>query len=173
MSSLVEAKAAVNAAKKFGGGVDVWCSYTVDESGDVRDGTEIVEAVKALNIDAALINCGTPEACLIALKKLNVAGVTEEMDVGVLPNGYVPIDASTFTLRPGDSTASEDEGSVKPKEIIGRRKEISDNALAFVDVFKEYAENGAKMVGGCCDVMPEHIRAFRIAREGFEKKKVA
>ncbi|MEM6668912.1 MAG: homocysteine S-methyltransferase family protein [Pseudomonadota bacterium] len=123
----------------------VWLSFTAnDEDGSrLRSGEPVAEAARiAAEADAALINCSRPEAIPAALEAISGAGVP----FGAYGNGFTKI-AQEFI--DGGSTAT----SLEAREDLGPDA-YADHALAWV-------EQGASIVGGCCEVGPEHISRLR------------
>ncbi len=120
----------------------VWVSWTVDD-GDgtkLRSGEPIAEAsarLDGLRVDARLVNCSTPEAIDVAVGELAKLGGR----FGAYGNGFTAI-PSSFT--PG-ATA----------DTIGRRQDLPP--AAYADHAMRWIDAGATVVGGCCDIGPEHI----------------
>jgi S-methylmethionine-dependent homocysteine/selenocysteine methylase len=163
MSSINEAKAALMAAKKSG--LPVWVSLTVqdfvknsvkdsvkdkDES-LLRSGELLVDAVVMLDefdADAKLLNCSKPEAIAASWPKMK----SDQGLTGAYANGFTSID----NLKPG--------GTVKSLES---RSDL--NPAAYAEFALQWANDGAGLIGGCCEVGPAHIAelAKRLAEEGY------
>lgn len=143
MASIKEATAAATAAKESG--LPVWVSMTVedDQAGLLRSGEALADAVvqlDALNIDAKLMNCSKPEAISSSWSALSSG---KPGLLGAYANGFTSISA----LEPG--------GTV---DVLSARHDLGpDNYAAFA---MEWVEKGARIVGGCCEVGPEHIAAI-------------
>jgi S-methylmethionine-dependent homocysteine/selenocysteine methylase len=139
LSSVKEVKAAVQAAAESG--IPVWCSMSVnDEEGTLlRSGESVLDgalAAKKAGAAAVLINCSWPEAITQGLPELARTG----LPFGGFANGFTKIDS----LAPG--------GTV---DVLGARSDLGP---------EQYAEHamgwiaaGATLVGGCCEVGPDHI----------------
>ena len=54
------------------------------------------------------------------------------------------------------NTAKPNEIGTNPNIALGKRKDIS--AKKFYDFSKKIKENGATILGGCCETNPNHIR---------------
>jgi S-methylmethionine-dependent homocysteine/selenocysteine methylase len=152
LASVKEIRAAATAAKESG--LPVWVGMTVrdDGSGILRGGESLAEAHAALDeigVDARLLNCAKPEAISAAWPAFERHATV----LGAYANGFTAIDS----LKPG--------GTVKALEArhdLGPR-EYAQFAL-------QWADAGAGIVGGCCEVGPAHIAALRdaLAARGFE-----
>ncbi|MBD3645913.1 MAG: homocysteine S-methyltransferase family protein, partial [Pseudomonadales bacterium] len=122
----------------------VWVAFTVDD-GDgtrLRSGESLIEAARDV-IDAGaervLVNCSVPEAVTTAMAELAGLGVA----FGGYANGFTSIDK----LEPG--------GTV---DVLEARKDLDPDAYA--EHVLRWIEEGATMVGGCCEVGPAHIAAL-------------
>lgn len=151
MSLIREARAATTAAVE--GRHPVWVAFTVDDrdGARLRSGESLTEAARevvALGAERILVNCSVPEAVTAAMQAL------AELDVpfGGYANGFTSVDA----LQPGgtvDTLASR--ADLDPEAY-------AEHALAWV-------EQGATLVGGCCEVGPAHIAALakRLTERGY------
>jgi S-methylmethionine-dependent homocysteine/selenocysteine methylase len=149
---VTEIRAAATAARESG--MPVWVGMTVrdDGSGMLRGGESLAEAHAALDeigVDARLLNCSKPEAISASWPAFERKGKA----LGAYANGFTAIDS----LKPG--------GTVKTLEArhdLGPR-EYAQFAL-------QWADAGATIVGGCCEVGPAHIAALReaLAGQGYE-----
>jgi len=154
VSSVLEAEGALQGFI----GVDkpVWLSLTVqDEDGlTLRSGeplSDIASLVETYAPDAVLVNCSRPEAVPAAL------GVIEQFGCpfGAYANGFTRISDAFL----------EDRPSV---DVLEARRDLgpdvyADHAMYWVDM-------GATIVGGCCEVGPDHIKelARRLQAEGYD-----
>lgn len=148
MSSVTEAKAACAAAKRSG--KEVWVSFTVDdrEPLKLRSGESVQQAAEALSKlhpDALILNCSTPEAISEALPSLR--GATDFF--GAYANGFTSVDS----LYPGSTV-----------ESLSVRKDFTPEQYARFCL--TWANQGATIIGGCCEVTPAHIR---YVKETLEK----
>ena len=144
MSSAREAANAVTAASTYGQNKPVYVSWTLDErpGHGLRSGESLDEALAALtpfNPAALLFNCTSPEAIVVALEELRVR---DTRPLGAYPNLlHIP---QGWTL---------DDTSVQS----GRREMSLDEYVGFARTF---VKAGATLVGGCCGIGPEYIRAL-------------
>jgi S-methylmethionine-dependent homocysteine/selenocysteine methylase len=151
MASADEARAAATAAAESG--KPVWMSWTIADDGPplLRSGETLAEADRALAglpLAARLVNCSRPEAVSAAIPEL--------LALGGLAGGY----ANAFTA----VDALEHGGTV---DVLGARDDLGPEAYAALAL--GWAESGAGLVGGCCEVGPEHIAALcdRLAGADF------
>lgn len=139
MSTAEEARAAATAASETG--KPVWVSWTLMHSGAaLRSGESINAAVKALAglpVTAMLFNCVCCNAAKKALPGLIKAAA---VPVGVYAN---PV---------------HDEAPIgEPAQVI----EKPLDADAYAADAKSWLDAGARLIGGCCDTGPEHIKKLR------------
>jgi S-methylmethionine-dependent homocysteine/selenocysteine methylase len=143
MASAEEARAAATAAAESGR--PVWVSWTLADAGPprLRSGETLATAAGALAgipLAARLVNCSQPEAITAALPELVALGGT----VGAYANAFTAIDR----LKHG--------GSV---DVLDARDDLGP--ATYADFAMGWVEAGATIVGGCCEVGPEHIGALR------------
>lgn len=149
MGSIDEARSAVVGAATTD--LPVWVSWTIhdDDTARLRSGEPLVDAVAAAAawaaagdapVEAVLINCSTPEALTAAMPALAAA----PMAVGGYANGFRPL-TTDYGL---GSTTTE----------LGSRDDITP--AAYADIVAEWIGAGARIVGGCCEVGPDHIAAI-------------
>lgn len=143
MASAEEALAAATAACEAG--KPVWVSWTLADHGAprLRSGETIAQAammVAGLPITARLVNCSRPEAVDAALPDLLALRGT----VGAYANGFTSVSA----LKHG--------GTV---DVLEARQDLGpDSYAAFAS---GWANAGLAIVGGCCEVGPDHIARLR------------
>ena len=143
MSSAEEARAAATAAAESGR--PVWVSWTLADDGPprLRSGETLAAAAAALAdipLAARLVNCSHPEALDAALPELVALGGT----VGAYANAFTSVDR----LKHG--------GSV---DVLAAREDL--DPATYADFAMGWVAGGATIVGGCCEVGPEHIAVLR------------
>ena len=162
-------------------GKPLWLSFTLAEQGGeprLRSGQPVAQAVAAalrLEANAVLFNCSQPEvmgaavtiaADLLAKRGSRGSGGTAaagaarvsgaagtpgparrpgELRIGVYANAFPPQDASA-------------EANARLLEI--RADLDPEGYLAFA---RDWVARGARIVGGCCGIGPEHIARLRSA----------
>lgn len=145
VASLDAARAAIRGAS--GHGVPVWLALTVDDDDGarLRSGEPLAAVADVLATDpaaAVLVNCSTPEAVSVAMPVLSRFG----LPFGAYANGFTRI-APEF-VRPGATV-----------DLLEARSDLDPDAYA--DFALAWVENGATIVGGCCEVGPAHIARLR------------
>jgi len=145
LSCRLESRAAAAAALETG--LPVWLSWSVEDSGAarLRSGEGIGPAwqdVAGAGVAAVLLNCSPPEAISRALPALIALC---DVPVGAYANAFTPIpDAWDYH---GDASIPPPRTDVTP-EMYAR------HAAAWVVA-------GARIIGGCCEVGPTHVRHLR------------
>ena len=140
MGSIDEARSAVTGANTTG--KPVWVSWTLmdDDSARLRSGEPLADAIDALaelGPAAMLVNCSMPESLSAAMPVLTASPVP----FGAYGNGFSLI---TDDYQPGHVTTS-----------LGHRHDLDPGAYA--DFVIDWVDAGATIVGGCCEIGPEHI----------------
>jgi S-methylmethionine-dependent homocysteine/selenocysteine methylase len=131
----------------------VWVAFTVDDSDGtrLRSGeslTEAAHAVTAAGAEKILVNCSVPEAVTTAMGELAETGIA----FGGFANGF----KSVGGLKAG--------GTV---DALEAREDLSPEAYAGIAL--QWVAQGASIVGGCCEVGPDHIEALakRLSDAGY------
>ncbi len=125
----------------------LWLSFTLNDEGsaELRSGESIEAAVavaRKLGAKALLFNCSAPEVMEDAVKKAKTALGTDAIQLGVYANGFAHSEVTV------DANA-------------GLRQIRADlDPPRYLDWAKKWVASGATMVGGCCGIGPEHIRAL-------------
>ena len=139
IASIEAAKACLAAGRQTNR--PVWLAFTVDDEdgGLLRSGEPVSEAAKvAADADAVLANCSAPEAMPKALAAL----APSNRPFGAYGNAFTMI---TKAFLEGGTTAAD----------LSARQDMTpdiyaDHAMAWVD-------QGATIIGGCCETGPKHI----------------
>lgn len=121
----------------------VWLAVTtLDEDGTrLRSGelvTDVLPLVDEFQVEALLVNCTTPEVIADALRPLRGSGVA----LGAYGNGFSRIADDYKT-----STATVQQLQARP-DLTPKR---------YADIAENWAELGATIIGGCCEIGPAHI----------------
>lgn len=141
MGSVSEAVIASTAALATNKPVWVALSLEDNKPDTLRSGESWLEAVKALQgtgIAGLLLNCSRPETINSQWDNFHVAC---DVPTGAYANGFTSVDA----LDVG--------GTVN---VLEARQDLGPEAYAKFAL--SWADKGAAMVGGCCEVGPDHIR---------------
>lgn len=147
MASVLQAEGALRGA--LASGKPVWLSVTVDD----RDGTrlrsgepvaDLQRLVDTYHPAAVLVNCSVPEAMADAMAIVAGFGVP----FGAYANGFTHISDGFLEDAPTVAALTH-RHDLTPEKYVGF-------AMGWV-------AQGATIVGGCCDVGPDHIRALASA----------
>jgi S-methylmethionine-dependent homocysteine/selenocysteine methylase len=137
-----------------GSGKPLMLSFTLSdeqpEAGPslLRSGEPLAEglqAVRKLDLEALLLNCSLPETIDRAMPEMK----TSPFPFGAYANGFT----SVAPLKIG--------GTV---DVLEAREDLGPDAYARIAL--RWVEAGATVVGGCCEVGPEHIAALRTVLSG-------
>lgn len=139
IATIREAVAAVKASRDAG--LLTVISFTIDDENPhkLRSGEALTDAIRAVtpfNVTAITINCSMPESITKAMPLLR----SEFPHVGGYANGFQSIAA----LDAGGTVAG-----------LKAREELTPEAYAQYAL--GWAEAGATIIGGCCEVGPDHI----------------
>lgn len=142
MSTIEEARVAATAAAQIG--KPVWVAWTLKDEGlpKLRSGESLTEAFAALSqveVTAVLANCCSPESITRAIPEL------QSMHVPLF-GGY----ANGFGDIPADWTVQS-----QGVNALGQRDNNGPNDYA--KHVLQWADAGANLVGGCCEITPAHI----------------
>lgn len=139
IASLEAARSALAAGRQTD--LPVWLAFTVDDEDGalLRSGEPMSEAAKiAEEADAALANCSAPEAMPKALDALARSG----RQTGAYANGFQGI---TKDFISGGTTV----------DGLSARRDMGPEIYATHAM--TWLDNGATILGGCCEVGPAHI----------------
>ncbi|MEC8998708.1 MAG: homocysteine S-methyltransferase family protein [Actinomycetota bacterium] len=144
MGALHEARAATDAAREAG--MEVWTSFTLQggTGPHLLDGTPFNLACGELGADAYLLNCCPPEKVAEALPLLRAA---TERPIGAYANAFLDMPVGWRGR----------EGNPLPEA----RTDLG--ADPYTEIVMGWVEGGAEVVGGCCEIGPEHIARMRRA----------
>jgi S-methylmethionine-dependent homocysteine/selenocysteine methylase len=150
MSCMLEARAAVTAARATG--KPVCLSWSIADTGaaELRSGESIHDAwadISGLGVGAVLLNCSPPEAISGVLPELVAVS---DVPVGAYANAFTPI--------PEKWDFHGDESIPPPR--------IDVTPGAYAKYAADWVAAGAEIVGGCCEVGPSHIAALNRLRTG-------
>ena len=132
VNSVGEAVAAARAARAVN--LPYWIAFVPDQNGRLFSGETLADATAALaplDPDALLVNCAPPEDVAVGLAQLAHSATTP---IGIYPH----------------------IGRFDPPEWL-----FTDEypPPRYVDLAREWLDQGALIIGGCCGTTPEHIAA--------------
>lgn len=138
ITNTLEARAACAAAQESGKPYGM--AFRLEADGRLRSGEALAEAVSAVRDDgptAVMLNCCDPEVLTAAMPEL----------VALYPRagGYANAFKSVESMAQG--------GSV---DALEARPDISPEA--YTAQVRQWLADGARVVGGCCEITPGHIR---------------
>jgi len=140
MPLAAEAEAAVIAARETG--LEVTVGFVVGADSRLLSGeslADVIPRVERHGVSAILINCAPIAAIGEALRSL---ARSTELPIG----GYANL------------------GVVDP--LVGWASNETIDGTTYADAARDWIENGAQLIGGCCGTRPEHIAALRQLRDG-------
>lgn len=158
LSTSTEARAAAEATA--GLGKPLWLSFSLEDSTAVRlrSREPLLEAIGQVqhhasnHLRALLLNCCAPGAVEAALPELgSLAG--SAIQLGVYANGFKT--TTTEWLRPGDPGPQVQVNHADYDPATG-----VITPAAYARHAAQWQQRGASIIGGCCGVGPEHIRAI-------------
>ena len=124
-------------------GLPIWLAVTVDdEDGTVLRSGEPVQAlaatIKHYKPAAVLANCSAPEAITATLDRLQMFDVP----FGAYANGFTEITKNFLKAKP-------------TVDALQVRDDVTP--ARYADFAETWVEQGATLIGGCCEVGPAHI----------------
>lgn len=142
LSSMDEVNAALEAAAQTGVRLLLGVTVLDSDGSKLRSGEPLKNAVQRAdesNIGALLANCSIPEAIDQAIPVL----AESSHSFGAYCNGFTSIEA----LKPGMTV-----------DVLEARKDLGPAEHA--GWVSRWLDAGASVVGGCCEVGPEHIESL-------------
>ena len=153
VASLMHAETALAAAKAAS--KPVWLSVTLDDADGsrLRSGeavADLLPILKAGGAAAALANCSIPEAMPAGL----AAFAKGDLPFGAYANGFTKISEGFLADRP-------------TVDALSARTDLGP--MVYADHVMGWIDQGATIVGGCCEVGPAHIAeiARRLRAKGL------
>ncbi len=146
ISSILEAETVINIIREHSD-KPLWLSFTLNNRDDfskpptLRSGELLNEIYPLLkNIDAILFNCSQPEEMKDAIS--TIRALDENIDIGAYANSFSEV----------KRTHNANEGLSDTRNDITPQK--------YLDFAKSWVHAGATIIGGCCGIGPEHIKAI-------------
>lgn len=149
MTSLSEVHQAILAAREAAPHLPVMVMMTIDEEGNMLDGSSPETAARKLTewgADAIGCNCSAgPATVLTAMERMRSA---TSLPLAAMPNAGIPraVDGRNIYLCSPEYMAS---------------------------FAKKFAAAGVQYIGGCCGTTPNHIRAMRSTLRALDARKAA
>ena len=147
-SSIKEFKCGIKAIREFNKpyliGIHISEGIHLPSGEKISDIKNIVDN----NLLGIMLSCVSPENYEINLEELKSLNVP----FGFKINGFV-------TTKPKNGyTSTFGKSNGNPNEFLGQREDLTPDDLS--ELAKKYKNNGATILGGCCEIRPSHIKAF-------------
>ena len=147
-SSIKEVKCGIEAIKKFEKPYLV--GIHISEGTNLPSGENISDLKNIINDKAlgVMLSCVSPENFEKNLNELK----SLDVPFGFKLNGFI-----TTKLKEGYTSVFLGKKS-NPNEFLGKRKDLTPDKIA--EIAKKFKDNGATILGGCCETRPSHIEAM-------------
>ncbi len=147
-SSVKEVRCGIKAIKEFKKpylvGLHISEGTTLPSGEKIKDIKNIIDE----NALGVILSCVSPENFEKNLKELKSLNIP----FGFKLNGFI-------TTKLQESYTSIFIGKKSnPNEILGKRHDLTPDK--FHEIAKKFKENGATIIGGCCETGPAHIKAI-------------
>ena len=147
-SSIKEFKCGIKAIREFNKpyliGIHISEGIHLPSGEKISDIKDIVDN----NLLGIMLSCVSPENYEINLEELKSLNVP----FGFKVNGFI-------TTKPKNGyTSTFGKSNGNPNEFLGQRKDLTPDKLS--EFAKKFKNNGATILGGCCEIRPSHIKAF-------------
>ena len=150
LSSVKEFTSAVNSIKEFN--KPYLIGAHISEGTNLPSGekiSEITDKIKDKNLLGIILSCISPENYELNLNEIKGLGIP----FGFKLNAFVKTNP-----KPNYTGALLRSKTGNPNEFLGQRKDLTPNKM--LEFAKKFRENGATILGGCCETRPSHIKAF-------------
>ena len=148
-SSIKEIKCGIEATKEFNK------PYLVGVH--ISEGNLLPSGEKVSEINAIITeNClGVILACVSPENYENNLGEIQKLKVpfGFKLNGFI-----TTKPKGGYTSQYKKKNGTNPNNFLGQRKDLDPKKISIFA--KKFKENGATILGGCCETNPSHIKAI-------------
>ena len=133
-------------------GQPIWISMTLEDDNPaagtpaLRSGERLEDALDVIlrhDVDAILFNCSQPEVMADAVSRASEL-LAPDISIGVYANAFPPISTTSEKANEGVSDIRQDLTPSRYREFAEKWQSL-----------------GASIVGGCCGIGPEHIKALK------------
>jgi S-methylmethionine-dependent homocysteine/selenocysteine methylase len=147
-SSIKEFKCGIEAIKEFNKpyliGIHISEGTTLPSGENISDIKSIIDD----QLLGVMLSCVSPENYEINLKELK----SLKVPFGFKINGFI----TTKPKNGYSSTFTKSNGN--PNEFLGQRRDLTPEKIS--EIVKKFKDNGATILGGCCETRPSHIDAM-------------
>ena len=148
-SSIKEFKCGINAIKEFK--KPYLIGIHISEGTNLPSGEKISDIKSVIDdqLLGVMLSCVSPENYeknLTEIKQLNVP-------FGFKLNGFM-----TTKPKEGYTSSFFKNFGGNPNEFLGHRSDLTPDKIG--EIAKKFKENGATILGGCCETRPSHIEAM-------------
>ena len=147
-SSIKEFKCGIKAIREFN--KPYLIGIHISEGIHLPSGEKIsnIKSIVDNNLLGIMLSCVSPENYEINLEELKSLNVP----FGFKVNGFI-------TTKPKNGyTSTFGKSNGNPNEFLGQREDLTPVKLS--EFAKKFKNNGATILGGCCEIRPSHIKAF-------------
>ena len=148
LSSIKEFKCGIDAIKEFN--KPYLIGIHISEGTKLPSGEKILDIKSILdnNLLGVMLSCVSPENYELNFKEIKSLNVP----FGFKLNGFV-------TTKPKNGyTANYLKTKGNPNEFLGQRTDFTPDKIK--EIAKKFKQNGATIIGGCCETRPSHIKAM-------------
>ena len=148
LSSVNEIEIAIKAIKKFE--KPYLIGAHISEGTKLPSGekiSDIVTKIKHEKLLGLILACISPENYELNKEELKKIGVP----FGFKVNGFI-----TTKPKSGYTKSYKKSKSGNPNEFLGQRKDLTPEKIK--ELAKIFKEDGATILGGCCEIKPSHIK---------------
>ena len=150
ISSVKETKIACEAIKEFNKPVLIGLHFRKNAYLPSNETTtDVVKEIKNYNCCGIIAACVSPEIVKLVLPEFKKQN---------LPYGFK---VNAFEDIPEDFVISS-KSSQQPTDVLGTLKDFTPNV--FKNFVESAANQGATLLGGCCEIKPRHIKALKELR---------
>ena len=150
ISSVKETKIACEAIKEFNKPVLIGLHFRKNAYLPSNETTtDVVKEIKNYNCCGIIAACVSPEIVNLVLPEFKKQN---------LPYGFK---VNAFEDIPEDFVISS-KSSQQPTDVLGTLKDFTPNV--FKNFVESAANQGATLLGGCCEIKPRHIKALKELR---------
>ena len=150
LSSIREISIAVNSIKEFN--KPFLIGAHISEGVALPSGeklSEINKKIEIKNLLGLILACVSPENYEKNINEIKSIG---------FPFGFKINAFEKTKITGGYKTNYEKSKSGNPNEFLGKRDDLTPAVLK--DLAKKFIDDGATIIGGCCETNPSHIKAF-------------